>query len=217
MAIEKFADPISFEGHVQHHTKDRQDFADGCFQPRARRASQSFGLAALAASLVLCRVMGLSHSGDLHALDGQLPCIFWPSGTSHTWPHRSHVQRVMDTVLVILSLMIASWGESYISLFSVRQTMLWHGMKWKTKHPELTDGILPGSTAPCLNLCHALHSWLSAAGRLFARFPRVARPDPDALACTSRIRKRRANPDDPLAGAARSAMSTVRGQIYYTM
>ena len=65
-------------------TKRRQDFADGCFQPRARLASQSLGLAALAASLVLCRVMGLSHRGDLHARDGQLPCIFWPSGTSHT-------------------------------------------------------------------------------------------------------------------------------------
>ena len=199
------------------HAEGRQDFADGCFHPRARRASQSPGLAALAASLVLFRVMGLSHRGDLHALDGQLPCIFWPSGTSHTWPHRSQVQRVMDTVLVILSLMIASWGESYISLFSVRQTMLWHGMKWKTEHPEITGGLLPESTAPCLNLCHALHSWLSAAGRFFARFPRVARPYPDALAGTGRTRRRRANHGDPLAGAAQSAMSTVRGQIYYTM
>ena len=87
-----------------------QDFDDGCFQPRARRAAQSFGRAALAKSLAPCRVMGLSHSGDRQVLDGQLRWIFWPSGTSHVWPHRSQVQRVMDTVLVILSLMIEPRG-----------------------------------------------------------------------------------------------------------
>ena len=89
----------------------RQDFEDGCFQPRARRASQSFGRAALAESLAHCRVMGLSHKGDLHALDGQQRWIFWPSGTSHVWPHRSQVQRVTDTVFVILSLMIEPRGH----------------------------------------------------------------------------------------------------------
>ena len=107
----------------------RQDFADGCFQPRARRASQSFGRAALAESLAHCRVMGLSHSVDLHVLDGQLPWIFWPSGTSHVWPHRSQVQRVRDTVLVILSLMTTLFGVSYISLFFVSLTIPYHGIK----------------------------------------------------------------------------------------
>ena len=55
-----------------------QDFEDGCFQTRARRAAQSFGRAALAKSLAPCRVMGLPHKGDRQALDGQLHWIFWP-------------------------------------------------------------------------------------------------------------------------------------------
>ena len=72
--------------------RNSQDFEDGCFQTRARRAAQSFGRAALAKSLAPCRVMGRSHKGDRQVLDGQLRWIFWPSGTSHVWPHRSQVQ-----------------------------------------------------------------------------------------------------------------------------
>ena len=60
---------------IDTHEECHQDFADGCFQPRASRASQSLGLADLAESLTRCRVMGLSHrGGDLHVLDGQLSC-----------------------------------------------------------------------------------------------------------------------------------------------
>ena len=81
----------------------RQDFEDGCFQPRARRASQSFGRAALAESLAHCRVMGLSHKGDLHALDGQQRWILWPSGTSHVWPHRSQVHLITVHVTITIT------------------------------------------------------------------------------------------------------------------
>ena len=45
------------------HTKGHQGFADGCFQLRARRASQSFDRVALAESLTRCLVMGLFHRG----------------------------------------------------------------------------------------------------------------------------------------------------------
>ena len=128
---------------VTLRTESRQDFADGCFQPRARRASQSLDRMALAESLAPCLVMGLSHRGDLHVLDGQLSWIFWPSGTSHVWPHRSHVQRVMDTVMVILSLMTASQGMSYISLFFVRQAVFaWHEME--SQAPKQADNLFPG-------------------------------------------------------------------------
>ena len=56
--------------------KDSQDFDDGCFQPRARLAAQSLGLAVLANSLTPCLVIGLSHKWVLHGMAGQLRWIF---------------------------------------------------------------------------------------------------------------------------------------------
>ena len=86
--------------------RDSQDFEAGCFQPRARLAAQSFGRAALANSLTPCLVMGLSQKVDRHGLDGQLRWIFWPSGTSHVYPHRSQVQHVTCMVFTIRFLTI---------------------------------------------------------------------------------------------------------------
>ncbi len=110
----------------------RQDFADGCFQPRARRASQSFDRVALAESLTRCLVMGLFHSGDRHVWDGHLRWISWPSGTSQVWPHRSQVQRVMCQT--IRSIMTKSWEEWYISLFSsCKRYFFRYDTKWEVK------------------------------------------------------------------------------------
>ena len=98
--------------------KDSQDFDDGCFQPRARLAAQSLGLAALANSLTPCLVIGLSHKWVLHGMAGQLRWIFWPSGTSHVWPHRSQVHCVTCMVLVIRFLTIES-RRHHISSFLI--------------------------------------------------------------------------------------------------
>ena len=61
------------------YTEGRQDFADGGLQPRARRASQSFGLAALAESLTHCRIMDLSHGGEI--------CMSWTGSCPESSGH----------------------------------------------------------------------------------------------------------------------------------
>ena len=69
--------------------RDSQDFEDGCFQPRARLAAQSLGLAALANSLTPCLVIGLSHKWVRHGMAGQLRWIFRPSEPP-TYGHTAH-------------------------------------------------------------------------------------------------------------------------------
>ena len=108
--------------------RDSQDFEAGGFQPRARLAAQSFGRVALAESLAHCRVIGLSHKWVRHGLAGQLRWIFWPSRTSHAWPHRSQVHCVTCMVLVIRFLTIEP-HRHHISSFLIEGTVP-HDMVW---------------------------------------------------------------------------------------